>query len=124
MGTTERNARIDHLLTLKPGWYDGDQGDSVSSTAADIARELVAFAEKNDRQLPNIYPTIEGGLSLEWNSPERVVTIEILNDGTFDYTLVEGDEYVEVKDAYDKGTGDVLISKELIQNHVDLADND
>jgi hypothetical protein len=54
----DREARLDYIASLKPGWFDGE-GKAVKAKDIAIARELLG-------SLPSIYPTPKGGISLEW----------------------------------------------------------
>lgn len=71
MQTTEQ--RIQELLALPSGWYDGGQGEAVTPLAAEVANEIIVSMFAN----PNIYPTLDGGLSIEY----RAVNIEVDKDG-------------------------------------------
>lgn len=60
------DARILELATLEPGWLDGD-GESIKDWPLSMARKFVAA-------LPNreygIFPTHEGGISIEWRQDD------------------------------------------------------
>lgn len=51
--------RLAEIAKIEPGWLDGD-GKAVTATALRIARLLIASP-------PRVYPTPEGGVSLEWD---------------------------------------------------------
>lgn len=60
------NNRLDELSKLEKGWYDGEQGDVIPNLLkfrnSILENELIYIGNK-----PYIYPTIEGGLSIEWD---------------------------------------------------------
>jgi hypothetical protein len=68
--------RLDELRALQPGWCDGE---GVTPPAAGLDEFASAFESEFAPQLPlpRIYPTLEGGLSLEWASAESEVSIEV-----------------------------------------------
>lgn len=61
----EKHTRIDEIAALKPGWLDG-QGETPSAKAVAAAH---AFLDSmiND---PHVYPTPEGGIQFESNTPD------------------------------------------------------
>ena len=71
----ERSAeRLEELSKLEAGWLDGS-GDAVHSHALRIAQELL-----NDLSiLPNLYPTEEGGIYVEWGT--KMLSLEIRPNG-------------------------------------------
>ena len=79
---TESKVRIAHrlleLANLKKGWYDGEQGQVFSMNNIlkfrkfFLDKELLYIASK-----PYIYPTIEGGLSIEWDFKSVHATLDV-----------------------------------------------
>ena len=69
-------ARLDELRLLKDGWLDGE-GKAVDAT-------LLSFLEKDlDKYIsdetpsPFLYPTIEGGVQIEWSLRGYEITLEV-----------------------------------------------
>lgn len=68
-------ARLEALSLLRDGWMDGE---GVKPPAAGLAWLEKAWAEHwpEDVPLPYVYPTVFGGLQLEWSFPTCVVSVE------------------------------------------------
>lgn len=62
----EVNKRLQELSELKEGWMDGD-GEPLDPESIQRARWLCEALQAASKPLPHIYPTLSGGLSLEWN---------------------------------------------------------
>lgn len=79
------SGRFIELAHLEEGWNEeSTTSASVAFSALDGARAVLQHVSKADLNLPGIYPTEEGGVSLEWASARRVITIEISPDGVFE----------------------------------------
>lgn len=82
------------LASLGPDW-DGERpgAEMISFAALDAARDLVSRIVAAGRERPGIFPTEEGGVSLEWATALRVASIEILPDASSYelYLLPEGE---------------------------------
>lgn len=76
--------RLDELTALEPGWLDGS-GARVTAAVVDHAKELLAAVTAPDRHTLGVFPTEEGGVSLEWFDADLQVltTAEVEPDGTF-----------------------------------------
>lgn len=78
--------RLDAFRELEPGW------DSYE--AKPIAEEALILAALLLRS-PEIFPTVEGGIQLEWREHKPgglYVEIEVLPDGMIEVLLMRGDE--------------------------------
>lgn len=73
VAVSEGLERLDYLAGLGPGW--GEEGDenAVDPGVVDCLRDLLANGLDDVR----IYPTVEGGISLEWNRPEGFYALEL-----------------------------------------------
>lgn len=60
---------IERLKALKDGWLDGE-GLKISEAAAELAKRKVLSCFS--RRPPHVFPTPEGGLSLEWDMDEEL----------------------------------------------------
>jgi hypothetical protein len=65
-----RLQRLNELKTLKKGWLNGD-GKVITKAALSKAAELI---------VPRIYPTVDGGITLETDEYDIIVR----PDGTVD----------------------------------------
>ena len=76
--------RLSDIAELRDGWYDG-QGSAPSQQAIQRALAIVLALSPTTTELPNIFPTPEGGVSLEKSLPHRAATIEISASGKADF---------------------------------------
>jgi hypothetical protein len=72
--------RLQNLADLEPGWHDGE-GEKISAMALKVAREI-ALSTADAGFSPRLYPTVDGGVSAEWSSPSREVSVEIAPAGS------------------------------------------
>lgn len=63
------DARFAELAELPPGWFDGE-GTAIDEVAMKAARALLAVLADSSIALPRIYPTVDGGIQLEWHGPD------------------------------------------------------
>ena len=68
--------RIDDLLQLKKGWLDG-RGVSLSPEGCQQITDGFDFLFNKNLPLPFLFPTPEGGLSLEWDVEDRSMVMEV-----------------------------------------------
>jgi hypothetical protein len=77
--------RFIELAKLQDGWHeDYPESQVVAFSALDAARSILLAVEEREITQPGIFPTVDGGVSLEWATAHRVVTIEITPDGEFE----------------------------------------
>lgn len=77
--------RFRYLAALEPGWHHGD-GAAISREAIELAKHAI-IATTDTLGAPGIFPTVGGGVLLEWASPVDVRSIEVtarLGLGCFD----------------------------------------
>ena len=76
--------KIVELAMLGPDW-DGEAAgaEMITFPALEAARDLMLKFADADVPRPGIFPTEEGGVSLEWASSEAVANIEIGPDAAF-----------------------------------------
>ena len=67
--------QLDYLRTLKDGWYDGD-GLAPSHEGLDWLKSKLNEYPKR-LPLPLIYPTLEGGVQLEWSIGPNDTSLEV-----------------------------------------------
>lgn len=86
------STRLKALAELAPGWGDGGSEPAIAIPALEAARELLSALSVSARAMPGVFPTEDGGVSLEWATPLSVRSIEITPEGTFEmFLLGEGD---------------------------------
>lgn len=69
-------SRLEEISELREGWYNGiGKGFSFK----DLSSFESHFDEEFDTSLPlpYIYPTVDGKLQLEWNTPTDIISLEI-----------------------------------------------
>lgn len=70
--------RLTTLSELEQGWLDGE-GERITSETLDTARWLVPLLKEKHGTSIYVYPTVDGGLSLEWRGTNGVTsTLEIM----------------------------------------------
>lgn len=70
--------RLDELANLSQGWYDGEQGEIIPKDSIIKFKKL--FLDKEllyTLSKPFIYPTIDGGLSIEWDFQKFHATLDV-----------------------------------------------
>ena len=60
---------IQRMKALQAGWLDGE-GERISEAAASLAAERVS--EFFQKRPPHVFPTPEGGVSLEWDTEDEL----------------------------------------------------
>ena len=81
--------RTVELASLPPNWHpEVDESPVIAFQAIDAAREVLR-AVRFDDIVPGIFPREDGGVIVEWSSPERVLTVEIGPD--LDYYIFDVD---------------------------------
>lgn len=90
------------LAALAPGWSEDGDGASIEFTAIDAANALLGAIDEARAPRPGIFPTLEGGILLEWSSAAEVRSIEITPDGEFELlSLAPGTFAAEQQQASD-----------------------
>lgn len=69
-------ARIDHLLSLEPNW-DSYGARRVAWESALTAASLVAGLVEQGIAAPDVMPTVDGGISIEWHRPQWEFVLEV-----------------------------------------------
>lgn len=64
-------------VALAAGWLGGDEGEPVTERAQTAANSLLGVLEDGGNPAPRVYPTPEGGVSLEWTVEGRHVVAEV-----------------------------------------------
>lgn len=72
------------LAALAPGWGENGEGQSIEFTAIEAANALLVAVHEAGLQRPGVFPTVEGGVLLEWSSSEQVRSVEISPDAEFE----------------------------------------
>ncbi len=80
---TRWGARLVEFAGLNSGW-DGDAAEQISSVALEAAQMLLRAIDEAGITSPAVFPTVEGGVLVEWASAGSVRSVEILNDASFE----------------------------------------
>lgn len=96
-------SRLDEFLTLKDGWYDGEQGQAIEPNALEWLGETFDINFNNEAfPLPATFPTLDGNVQFEWDANGYQVSLEVfLNDKQADfyaYSVQSKDEKEEKLD--------------------------
>lgn len=84
--------RLHQLAELRQGWLDAI--DAPHPTTIDRAEALLLASLDEGFDRPGIFPSLDGGIQLEWRAP--AVEVELLNDGTTRVTVLAGDTDLEL----------------------------
>jgi hypothetical protein len=69
-------SRLEELAQLKQGWLDGD-GVELSKEGLKAIEADLNFRFSDDKMLPHIFPTLNGGLQFEWSTSDHERTLEV-----------------------------------------------
>ena len=75
--------RVQNLAALEPGWLGNGCGERIVHLAGTRATQLI-FTRAKLANLFRIYPTEEGGLSIEFDKDGGSFAVEILPDGSIE----------------------------------------
>lgn len=78
----EDSARLTHLATLSHGWYDNEQGEPIPTDVLEMARDAMDPLRALGVGEPLLYPTLEGGVQIEWSYLGITREVEIDSDLT------------------------------------------
>ena len=90
-------SRLEELAQLKQGWLDGD-GVELSKEGLKAIEADLNFRFSDDKMLPLIFPTPNGGLQFEWSISDHVLALEvdlITRKGDWTDVNLETDDIVE-----------------------------
>lgn len=82
-------ARMDKVVALEDGW-DRANGKSTSIPAIEMALVVLADTMANDSIPPQIIPTTDGGLQLEWHCAGVDLEVYVEADGSVSAWCREG----------------------------------
>jgi hypothetical protein len=110
--------RLDCVASHGEGWHDGE-GEAIDPLVVDEVRDLLAGHELV-ASTAGVYPTIEGGILIEWTGHERGevgargADLEVQPGRAAEFTVDVGDRVLcfEVRDLRD------IASRHLIYSHV------
>ncbi len=95
------SARLDELRGLKDGWLDG-KGKAPDGSALDWLEKTFNALYPEELPAPYIYPTPEGGLSLEWELAGKDISLEISFPGkTGQWHVLNLETGEEVEETFD-----------------------
>lgn len=96
-------ARLAELRTIEHGWFDGEHGEPIDTTAFEAAGAFLEALADTAATPPHLFPTPEGGIQAQWRDDDVTVGVEFEPGGrTALHALhVEtgDDEYVELESA-------------------------
>ncbi|WP_417218144.1 hypothetical protein [Arthrobacter sp.] len=75
-----------------PSRWDGDEAVQISSTALDAAQKLLQSVNRENANVPGVFPTEDGGVLIEWANAAGVRSVEILSDGSFEMFALRLDQ--------------------------------
>lgn len=73
----DMSIRLKELAQLKTGWYDGEEGLELSKESLDVFEELFYNFYSDQLPLPATFPTLSGGIILEWKKDNNELSVEI-----------------------------------------------
>ncbi len=82
-------SKLDELAKLEKNW-DSYNGDPIGKGALGVARLVAKAMAGFTIDEPNIVPTSNGGISLEWYRAGREFSLSFRPNGTFDSFFIQG----------------------------------
>lgn len=83
--------RLTAFAALPTGWDDGG-GTQIASIALEGAQMVLRAVSHAQDERPGVFPTSEGGVLVEWARASRVLSVEVLADGSFEMFSLRRDE--------------------------------
>ena len=84
--------RLTEFASLRRDW-DEAGAEQISSVALDAAQAILRTLDEANIERPGVFPTPDGGVLLEWGSTDSVVSVELLDDGSFEtFSLAAGQD--------------------------------
>lgn len=103
--------RVVELASLPPDWHpESDSSPVISFVAMDAAREVLREVRALS-PVAGIFPREDGGVLVEWSTPERIVSLEISPDPEFLVFHLD----VGVETATETETADISMVKEAVR---------
>ena len=98
-------ARVDDLTSLKDGWAEERSGKGIDRTSAKMFADYFDEYGPSGCPLPCIFPTIEGGLSVEWDNDRYALTVNLpdLKSILIDLNEDEVETLLDLKDIKEWG---------------------
>lgn len=78
--TIPPTVRFDEIKLLKSGWLDGE-GEALDPAALDELSRLFTAYYPSELPQPFVFPTLTGGVSLEWWGKDNNPTVHIYLPG-------------------------------------------
>ena len=69
--------RIVELSNLRAGWLHGDLGQTIATSALVSANSILELIASAEIAPPGVFPMEDGGIQIEWSSPQWVRSVEI-----------------------------------------------
>lgn len=87
-------ARLLEICQLEDGWLDGEDGIRMSAESSDSAWEICKRVEKDGYFFPALFPTVEGGIQLEWilgdiKNVKQIIVFRLEPDLSYDLHRVK-----------------------------------
>jgi len=82
--------RLTELRSLSAGWLDGE-GEPISENVVAYVRSLLGNLQDNVLSEVHIYPTLEGGVRLEWRRYSTEFSLDFRSDRTVLYDEIDLD---------------------------------
>jgi hypothetical protein len=70
------HSRLEEIIDLAVGWFDGE-GVEISRHIARSAETLMQYLLYRDVPRPRVYPTLEGGIQMEWTFVSQEVSLTV-----------------------------------------------
>lgn len=73
------NKRLDYLRSLGAGWFDHNRGVEISRTVIEATETLLRYST-GILPDPYLFPSEDGSVSVEWQTLENPLTIDVYED--------------------------------------------
>lgn len=72
------------FASLAPGWAGKGQGFAIAFPALEAADRIMSEISERGLELPGLFPTVDGGVLIEWSNTQFVRSIEVTPDLTYE----------------------------------------
>lgn len=71
------SVRLHELLKLRDNWFEGNEGKQLNKENTSLFEEYFNNYYDSALKLPAIFPTLNGGIVLEWNKDDIEISLEV-----------------------------------------------
>lgn len=102
--------RLDELARLGPGW-DGETARAINPSIIEAVHDFIVSKAITSLSVhPDLVPSLEGGILIEWHTVEVDLVIEASPSGEASYYFCDNETGKEVEESLGKGSDDIAFA--------------